>query len=129
MRNGQRVTVTESQDFASIIRRRLFERTRHVDGPAEVATELEAVAARDPAWKDNVLDKLGPTRTLAGLTERLAGAYPFHPDLMDLVQQEWSQVQGFQRVRSTVAIFALTALHWVKEAEAGRWAPRHHRAG
>ncbi|CAM5258499.1 hypothetical protein SALBM311S_03894 [Streptomyces alboniger] len=32
-------------------------------------------------------------------------------------------VQGFQEVRSTVAIFARTAMHWVDEHKAGRWAP------
>ncbi len=42
---------------------------------------------------------------------------------MRLVREEWAQVQGFQRVRSTVAIFARTALHWVTEHKAGRWAP------
>ena len=42
---------------------------------------------------------------------------------MDLVQNEWGKAQGFQRVRSTVAIFALTALHWSRVAQAGEWTP------
>jgi hypothetical protein len=70
-----------------------------------------------------VLDKLGPNRGPAGFSERVTASYPFHPDLMRLVREEWSQVQNFQRVRSTVAIFARTALHWVVEHKAGRWAP------
>ncbi|HTJ68791.1 MAG TPA: DUF499 domain-containing protein [Actinospica sp.] len=123
VRNGLngRVAVTESHDFASIIQRRLFE-------PAEVG----AVAARlskqyDVAsvggWREKVFEKLGPGRGLAGFAERVEASYPFHPELMRLVREEWSQVQNFQRVRSTVAIFARTALHWVTEHQAGRWAP------
>ena len=110
VRNGTTVAVTESQDFASIIRRRLFETPRgQLPGPT-VATDFTTAVVDDPAWGDKVLDKLGVSRGLPGFGDRIDEAYPFHPDLMALVQQEWSQVQGFQRVRSTVAIFALTAL-------------------
>ncbi|WP_432106023.1 DUF499 domain-containing protein [Streptomyces sp. bgisy091] len=123
VRNGPdgRVAVTESHDFASIIQRRLFE-------PAEVGAVASHVAkhygtASDAGWRDKVLDKLGPNRGLTGFAERVEASYPFHPELMRLVREEWSQVQNFQRVRSTVAIFARTALHWVTERQAGRWAP------
>jgi hypothetical protein len=43
---------------------------------------------------------------------------------MALVRDDWSRHAGFQRVRSTVEIFALTAYHWLGEHRAGRWAPR-----
>jgi hypothetical protein len=121
VKNGISVSVTESQDFAAIIRRRLFEvPDRPLPGRA-LADGFEAAA--DNAWRSKVLDRLGQGRGLAGLADRITSAYPFHPDLMALVQDEWSRVQGFQRVRSTVAIFAKTALHWVIEHEQGRWAP------
>jgi hypothetical protein len=121
VRNGTTVAVTEAQDFASIIQRRLFETT---DKPLPIAEVARAYAtAADTNWRDKVLEKLGPNRGPAGFAERVEANYPFHPELMRLVQQEWSQVQNFQRVRSTVAIFARTALHWVTEHQAGRWAP------
>jgi hypothetical protein len=120
VRNGVTAAVTEAQDFSAIIRRRLFE-TTGASPPAEgLATAYEAVDGR---WRAQVLDRLGGNRGVYGLAERVVGSYPFHPDLMRLVQEEWSQVTGFQRVRSTVAIFARTALHWVSEHKAGRWAP------
>lgn len=121
VRNGQTVAVTEAQDFSAIIRRRLFEVP---DGelPLRDLTRRHAVAA-DGAWRQQVFDKLGANRGLPGFGERTAASYPFHPELMRLVREEWSQVSGFQRVRSTVAIFARTALHWVTEHKAGRWAP------
>ncbi len=123
VRNGTdgRVAVTEPHDFASIIQRRLF-------APADVNAVAERLArdysiASEDAWNDKVFEKLGPNRGLTGFTDRLKASYPFHPELMRLVREEWSKVQNFQRVRSTVAIFARTALHWVTEHQAGRWAP------
>jgi predicted AAA+ superfamily ATPase len=71
-------------------------------------------------WREAVFDKLGANRGTVGFPDRVRGSYPFHPELMRLVRDEWAQVQGFQRVRSTVAIFARTALHWVNEHQAGR---------
>lgn len=120
VRNGTTVAVTEAQDFASIIRRRLFEVPGDLPTDALAAEFVDGAAG---AWRESVFDKLGANRGTVGLPDRVAGGYPFHPELMRLVRDEWSQVQGFQRVRSTVAIFARTALHWVTEHQAGRWAP------
>ena len=121
VRNGTTVAVTEAQDFASIIQRRLFENTGTPLPTADLARAYQTAA--DSHWREKVLDKLGPNRGMAGFAERVAANYPFHPELMRLVREEWSQVQNFQRVRSTVAIFARTALYWVNEHRAGRWAP------
>ena len=120
-RNGETVTVTEPADFAQIIQRRLF--TRADVGPAAHAVSDAFNAAADDAWIAQVYGKLGTSRALPRLGGRIEGTYPFHPDLFELVSKEWSVVQAFQRVRSTVAIFARTVLYWVKEHEAGRWAP------
>ncbi|CAN7241975.1 DUF499 domain-containing protein [Arthrobacter sp. LjRoot78] len=122
VRNGKTVAVTEAQDFASIIRRRLFDQVASSARPAELVGS-ELVASIDAAWQESVFDKLGPNRGKVGLPGRVESNYPFHPELMRLVRDEWSQVQGFQRVRSTVAIFARTTLHWYDEHKAGRWAP------
>jgi Protein of unknown function (DUF499) len=121
VRNGTTVAVTEAQDFAAIIQRRLFENARKPLATGELAGEY--MMAADANWRDQVFEKLGPNRTLTRFGERVEASYPFHPELMRLVQQEWSQVQNFQRVRSTVAIFARTVLYWVTEHAAGRWAP------
>jgi Protein of unknown function (DUF499) len=120
VRNGTTVAVTEAQDFSAIIRRRLFETSSEL--PISSLAKGFEVAA-DRAWREHVFDRLGANRGLPGLAERIAGSYPFHPELMRLVREEWSRVQGFQRVRSTVSIFARTALYWVREHKAGRWAP------
>ena len=121
VRNGQTDPVTEAQDFSAIIRRRLFELPEG-DVVVRDLTRRYAAAA-DATWRTQVFDKLGPDRGVAGFEERAAASFPFHPELMRLVREEWSQVSGFQRVRSTVAIFARTALHWVTEHHNGSWAP------
>jgi hypothetical protein len=123
-RNGTTVAVTESADFAAIIRRRLFERTSATPPARELADAFREAVQADPGWGEQVVDRLGPGRSMTGLAERIERSYPFHPDLMDLVQNEWGKTQGFQRVRSTVAIFALAALHWVRTGQAGEWVPQ-----
>ena len=122
-RNGTTIAVTESADFSAIIRRRIFERTKVKPPAALLADGYQKTVRLEPAWGEQVLDRLGSGRSAASLAARIEDAYPFHPDLMDLVQNEWGKTQGFQRVRSTVAIFALAALHWVRTAEQGGWVP------
>jgi predicted AAA+ superfamily ATPase len=120
-RNGDKVAVTEAADFAAILYRRLFVPPSAPLPVDEVAAAWRATAVG--AWDAQVFERLGAGRTLAGFRDRLSSSYPFHPDLMGLVKDDWSRHAGFQRVRSTVSIFALTAYYWAKEHRAGRWAP------
>lgn len=119
-RNGETVTVTEPADFAQIIRRRLFLRA---DADPAASAVADAYLAADEVWQSQVYGQLGPGRSLSQFRDQAIRMYPFHPHVFQLVAQEWSIVQAFQRVRSTVAIFARTVLHWTTEHEAGRWAP------
>lgn len=120
-RNGTPATVTEVGDFAEILRRRLFD--------AEPATEVLAATAgsyrpvlEDAAWTKNVWDAVG-AKWRARWDEEVAACYPFHPMLMETVREEWSQVVGFQRVRSTIRIFAATVYAQQQRGQAGEWAP------
>ena len=122
-RNGATVPVTETGDFAAILRRRIFNVTDFQTAAEGVADGLRRAVTADSAWGTQVLDRLGAAKGVATLKDRAVDAYPFHPDLMDLVRNEWGKTQGFQRVRSTVSIFALAALHWSRAADAGEWFP------
>ena len=119
-RNGETVSVSDAQDFAAIIRRRLFQR-------ADVSESGENQASRWwglPTKPGGKTSSIGfPVTATLRFNERLAGTYPFHPDLMDLVRDDWAPRTGFQRVRSTVGIFAQTAFHWASENESGRYSP------
>ncbi len=119
-RNGHPVHVSESGDFLNIIRRRLF-----ATSPDDAATSASTAfsSAVDEVWKDKVFERLPGGRNLTSITDKLAETYPFHPDLVALVQNEWSATLHFQRVRSTVRIFAAALAYWVGEHNAGRWVP------
>lgn len=119
-RNGVTVAVTDAQDFSAIIRRRLFERRMGLP-IAQLAAAWQTGV--DEAWQNQVFSRLGASRSLASLSDRLEASYPFSPDLMTLVRDDWSRHAGFQRVRSTVEIFAATAYYWMREHAAGRWIP------
>ncbi len=120
-RNGTTVSVNEPQDFGAIIRRRIFARPQGSLPIAALAERWNDAATS--AWREHVFDRLPGARQLGGFEERLARSYPFHPDLLDLVEHDWTQHAGFQRVRSTVAVFSASAYWWSTEHEGGRWAP------
>ena len=122
-RNGATVPVTETGDFAAIIRRRIFEQTKYDKAASDVSSAYQRAVNADPPWGSQVLERLGSGKGVATLKDRISETYPFHPDLMDLVRNEWGKTQGFQRVRSTVAVFALAALHWIRASQAGKWVP------
>lgn len=120
-RNGRPATVTEVGDFAAILRRRLF------DTPAP--TELVQATAKafepsltDKAWVKEVWGPLSPS-WLPTWQESVERCYPFHPMLIALAEDEWSKVTGFQRVRSTIRIFAATVYALQQCGKAGQWAP------
>lgn len=120
-RNGTTVSVNEPQDFGKIIRRRIFAR---YDAALPVAALTDAwTAGGGTAWREHVFDRLPGARQLGGFASRLDRSYPFHPDVLDLIEHDWTQHAGFQRVRSTVEVFAATAYWWSTEHSAGRWAP------
>ncbi|MEX0705928.1 MAG: DUF499 domain-containing protein, partial [Nitriliruptoraceae bacterium] len=117
-RYGRSIATTSGGDFAEIIRRRLFENPP----PAEV------VKATGDAFKQHAVggwEKQFATQTwwTDGFADNVARAYPFHPALIDLVEREWSNRAGFQKVRSTIQIFAAAVHLWMKRAKQDEWAP------
>lgn len=120
-RNGLPATVTEVGDFASILRRRLFDAEPAAEVLAATAKLYEPILA-DKAWTKHVWETTGADwrRRWA---EEVAACYPFHPMLMSLAKEEWSKVTGFQRVRSTIRIFAATVYAQQERGKAGEWVP------
>ena len=120
VRNGETESVTSANDFADIIRRRLF------DGapPKEVVSKT-ADAFRDAMggkWGKDVFDRL-PWANSSEWNKRVERSYPFHPAMIDLAEQEWSLHTGFQRVRSTIQIFSAAIWEQQKRAKKAAWAP------
>lgn len=119
VRNGEATTVSGGGDFAEIIRRRLF--SNHP--PAEVVSALAewfTEHMRGP-WDQDVFARLG--RVADGFAERVERCYPFHPSLIHLAEEEWSQHAGFQRVRSTIQVFAATVYQLAERGRRRDWVP------
>ena len=119
-RNGRTTAVTGGGDFAEIIQRRLFERL-----PSRAETDHVADHFTDHMrgpWATKVFDKLsGPSGP--AFRDAVARCYPFHPSLIALAENEWAQHAGFQRVRSTIRLFASTAYEQSLRAAEGEWVP------
>ena len=120
VRNGEATTVSGGGDFAEIIRRRLF--------AGRPPTEVVSATARWFAshmggrWGTDVFAQLGPDGDR--VAERVARCYPFHPSLILLAEEEWSQHAGFQRVRSTIQVFAATVYELAERGSRGEWVPQ-----
>ena len=117
-RNGQSTTVSSGGDFADIIRRRLFQ----APPPKEVinATADLFYEQMTGSWRDS-FSKIVESDTL--FKDNVTRSYPFHPSLIELVEQEWSRNAGFQRVRSTLQVFAATVYALRELATQGGWVP------
>ncbi|HZQ77192.1 MAG TPA: DUF499 domain-containing protein [Acidimicrobiia bacterium] len=120
IRNGRTAAVTGGGDFADIIRRRLFADAPDQHVVSETATDFLGVM--NGRWKADVLAKFDWAKP-AEFKKAVTRSYPFHPSLIDLAEHEWSAHTGFQRVRSTIQIFATTVYAHVRRAEVGQWVP------
>ena len=92
----------ESRDVPEILRRRLFELksyTEQSQWPQQVMAALNSIEAID-----------GYTKERRSREERrYLEAYPFHPDLVKLFAEKWTQLEGFQQTRGILKTLA-TAL-------------------
>ena len=120
-RNGLPATVTEVADFASILRRRLFDADPASEVLSATAAQFKATLT-DKAWSKNVWDPISADWRQRW-DDEVAACYPFHPMLMAMAKEEWSKVTGFQRVRSTIRIFAATVFAQQQRGKAGEWVP------
>ena len=120
-RNGTPATVTEVGDFADILRRRLFDAAPASEVVSATAALYEP-SLNDKGWSKNVWDAIGASWK-SNWSAEVADCYPFHPMLMALAKDEWSKVTGFQRVRSTIRIFAATVYSQQERGKAGDWVP------
>ncbi len=92
-------TPVEGEEVYEIIRRRLFEETpdprearRVADSYWEIYQRLGDDVpreAREPAYRD-----------------KLRKAYPFHPELIDILFERWSTFSTFQRTRGVLRLLA-----------------------
>jgi hypothetical protein len=106
------VTPVEGDDIFPILHRRLFE---------TVGAEAQRRAVGDAygEYYESLGDVLPPAFREASYRERIAWAYPFHPELVDILTNRWGSLSGFQRTRGALRTLA----HTVKNLA------QHHAAG
>lgn len=114
-------TTTTGADFASIIRRRLFE---NEPDPAvmKATADLFAKAVSAGSKWSSIFDEHSWWKAGAWSRE-VARCYPFHPDVMALIGGDWARQAGFQKVRSTLQIFSAAVWTLMQRAEQGDWVP------
>jgi len=106
------ITPVEGDDIFPILHRRLFTTI----GSPEDRRRVADVYAN---WYESLADAVPATYREASYRERLALAFPFHPELVDILTNRWGSLSGFQRTRGALRTLA----HTVKAL-----AQHHHKA-
>ncbi len=106
------VTPVEGDDIFPILHRRLFTTTGH-------DRDRRAVANAYADWYESLGDAVPGAYREASYRNRIAAAYPFHPELVDILTNRWGSLSGFQRTRGALRTLA----HTVKALS-----QRHHDA-
>lgn len=106
------VTPVEGDDIFPILHRRLF---------TTIGDEAErrVVANAYADWYESLADAVPASYRESGYRDRIAAAYPFHPELVDILTNRWGSLSGFQRTRGALRTLA----HTVKALS-----QRHHDA-
>lgn len=97
-RMAEAIEPVVKDDVTEVLRRRLFE---VVPGEEQRRPSVDALMAQ--------MQKL-PLRDAQkdqAAYNRLMQAYPFHPDLIDVLYSKWTQFSGFQRTRGALRLLAL----------------------
>jgi hypothetical protein len=95
------VTPVEGDDIFPILHTRLFESIGD-------RTERRAVADAYASWYDELGDVLPQQYRDPTYRDRIEQAFPFHPELIDILTNRWGSLSGFQRTRGALRTLAHT---------------------
>jgi hypothetical protein len=92
-------TPVEGEEIYEVIRRRLFE---------DEVDPAEARKTADGFWElyRRLGDDLPREARETAYRERMRKAYPFHPELIDILFERWSTYSTFQRTRGVLRLLA-----------------------
>jgi len=92
-------TPVQGEEVYSIIRRRLFET---VEDDAAVREVVDSYVQKYQQHKDELPQKARE----ADYRRKLELAYPFHPDVIDVLYEKWGTFSSFQRTRGVLRLLA-----------------------
>ena len=121
VRNSKSLTPTDEGEIPGVLKRRLFESVdeRAADQVAEAYLQLY----RDEEQRGTALP-LKATRP--GFKSEMAKAYPFHPELLDVLNRKLGTIHDFQRTRGALRLLALTIRDlWQRDEKAPFLMPHH----
>jgi predicted AAA+ superfamily ATPase len=88
-----------TEEAFEIVRRRLFEPVRDAKGREQVCRAFADAYVAEGA-------KLPAETQERRYFERLAQAYPIHPEVFDRLYEDWTTIDGFQRTRGVLKLMA-----------------------
>ncbi len=98
----------QGEEIYEIVRRRLFESL----GDEQSRKQIAATIWR--AYRE-LRDQVPQAVRDVDYREKLARAYPFHPELIDVLHERWGSFPEFQRTRGVLRLLAeVVAWHWKK---------------
>jgi hypothetical protein len=93
-------TPVQGEEVYAVIRRRLFEMEKLQQQPMR-----EVVHAYFQQYQNNRDDLPAKARDL-NYRDKMEKAYPFHPDVIDILYEKWSTYPTFQRTRGVLRLLA-----------------------
>ena len=97
-RLDETVEPVSREDISELLRRRLFE-------PVDTEKKCRVIVDSLVAARQRL--SLSGASTDQEAYDRLAKSYPFHPDLIEVFYQKWTQLNNFQGTRGMFRTFAL----------------------
>ncbi len=107
-------------EILPVLQRRLLAAPPEDGAASEVAAAYaDAVTQMRRAYAETPADRQQAEEEGLALRDRIRAAYPFHPDLIDLMRDRWSSLDAFQRTRGALRFLA-SCLHSLKRQGGAR---------
>ncbi len=118
-RIDERREPVSGDEVLRVVQRRLFAEVGADDVRREVARQYGALLAEQlAAAAETDADRREALATGEAMEGRIIDAYPFHPELVDLMFHRWGSLPSYQRTRGALQFLA-TVVHalWARRAE------------
>ena len=100
--------LSSGSDIYEIVRRRLF------DAQGDSADRRKVIGAYIDYYRANE-PNLPPGVAIKEYQDRMEKAYPFHPELLDILNERWGSVPNFQKTRGVLRMLALLVADLYKD--------------